>query len=143
MRRVKPAFSLAETVVVLAIFLLLVQGGSLQVKRTWEKILFDQTCTAVLQTLQHEIRVAALKQQTVVVHVNNSRHELRVTHDGQTAEKIRLPEGMTVDSPVLEGLGSQIRSGGCISPYSISFKGYGYAKRYTIQLMWGKVREKD
>lgn len=135
--RQSKAFTLVESVVVLAIAVMLVTWPAVALSDYHDRLAFNQTIANVTSEIEYAKRYAILKKQTVKVSNLPADHCLLLSYPGYGFYQLKLDPSVKVQ------LGQNntflIRSGGTMAPRTISFQQGERSKRITMQLEWGKI----
>lgn len=131
------AFSLVESVVVLAIAILLISWPAVNLGQYQERMAFNRTIDSVTSEIEYAKRYAVLKQQTVKITNLPVKHELLVIYPGRGFRHVPFDKSVNVQ------LGRDntfsIRGAGTTAPRTLSFEQNGRRKLVTMQLEWGKI----
>ncbi|MCI1290241.1 MAG: type II secretion system GspH family protein [Lactobacillus sp.] len=131
------AFSLVESIVVLAIAALLVTWPAVNLQQYRQRMAFNRTIETVTSEIEYAKRYAILKEQTVKITNLPLKHELLVVYPGRGFKHVPFDKSVNVQ------MGRQntfsIRGAGTTAPRTLGFEQNGKRKLVTMQLEWGKI----
>jgi Tfp pilus assembly protein FimT len=131
------AFTLVESVVVLAIAIMLVAWPAVALHEYRERMAFNQTIETVTSEIEYAKRYAILKRQTVKITNLPLEHKLLIVYPRRGFKHIPFDKSVNVR------LGREnsflIRGAGTTAPRTLAFEQNGRRKLVTMQLEWGKM----
>lgn len=132
-RKTSPAFSVIETVIVLAITCAMVSLGSLNLREYQRQLIFENTVREIRAAFEQATRVSILtKRATDITYFAESS---TITFTGN-----KYRRRLTIDSEIkVSGLDNFSISGeGTVNPRTLTFSDGKRKERLKVQMTWGR-----
>lgn len=130
------AFTLIETLVTLTICCGILLIGSLQLRKSQEHLIFDNTTKKVTAVLDQASRISTITDDTVTVIFSKEKHYINLSGPNYSKQ-------IDIDKNIdIKGLSNfRFSNSGHSRPATVTFIGYGLKKEKKYQMLWGRATE--
>ncbi len=130
------AFTLIETLITLTICCGILLIGSLQLRKSQNRLIFDNITKEVMAALDQASRISTITDDTVTVIFSKEKHYINLSGPNYN-KQIEINKNIDI-----EGLSKfRFSSSGSSKPITVTFSGYGLRREKKYQMLWGRATE--
>lgn len=130
------AFTLAETIITLLIFISVTAIGTLNLKNYSDQLVFEKSFRNITDILEQQMRLAVVSYKPNTISYDSRKNEIVCLDTDDKISTYKLPKGFKV---IVYEDDLKVGRTGYVKPCTWKVIGNGYERTFTIQMVFGKI----